>query len=281
MDTRTFIAPDGARLAYCDHGEGVPVLALSGLTRNMSDFDYVAPHLANMHPQGVRLVRMDYRGRGQSDYTGAQTYTVMQEGADALALLDHLGIEKAAILGTSRGGLIAMYLAAVAKDRITGICLNDVGPKLDTKGLTHIFDYLGRRPAAKTYDQMAAKLPEVMVDFDNVPASRWAQEVRNQYRETQTGLDLRYDPALRAPFVEAFSGDLPEAWPFFDAIEPLPLCLIRGENSPLLSVQTVAEMRRRRPDIVYAEIPDRGHIPFLDEPDALAALHAWVGCLGN
>jgi pimeloyl-ACP methyl ester carboxylesterase len=97
------LAEDGARLAYRDEGQGLPLLCLPGLTRSMADFDYLIPHLPPL-----RLIRMDYRGRGQSDWTGAATYTIEQEGRDALRLLDHLGVAKAAILGTSRGGLIGM-----------------------------------------------------------------------------------------------------------------------------------------------------------------------------
>jgi pimeloyl-ACP methyl ester carboxylesterase len=118
--TQHFVASDGTRLAYSDSGTGAPLLCLAGLTRTMTDFDYVAPHL-----DGVRLIRMDYRGRGGSDWTGAASYTVLQEARDAVQLLDHLGLAKAAILGSSRGGLIAMVLAAMAKDRLLGICMND------------------------------------------------------------------------------------------------------------------------------------------------------------
>lgn len=79
-----FTASDGAKIAYLDEGEGPALLCLSGLTRNTSDFDYMLPHL----PQGWRVVRMDYRGRGESDWSGAETYTVPREGRDALELLD-------------------------------------------------------------------------------------------------------------------------------------------------------------------------------------------------
>ncbi|MER5172751.1 alpha/beta fold hydrolase [Thioclava kandeliae] len=278
MTTHFFTASDGARLAYRDEGQGVPILALTGLTRNMADFDYVAPHLLAM---GARLIRMDYRGRGQSDFSGAETYTVPQEGADALGLLAHLGIAKAAVLGTSRGGLIAMYLAAVAPDRLLGAALNDVGPKLEMEGLNAIFDYLGRNPAPKTYDALAARLPELMTGFANVPARRWAQEVRNQYIETGSGLQLRYDPALRDPFLKDFKGDLPEAWPFFEAFGELPLLLIRGSNSRLLSADTAARMQQLKPAMIFADVPDRAHIPFLDEPEALQALSTWVGKLAH
>jgi pimeloyl-ACP methyl ester carboxylesterase len=115
-DVQHFLAPDGARLAFRDRGQGLPLLCLAGLTRSMADFDYLVPHLPPL-----RLIRMDYRGRGASEWTGAATYTVAQEGKDALALLDHLGVGQAVILGTSRGGLIGMMLGAVARDRVTGL----------------------------------------------------------------------------------------------------------------------------------------------------------------
>ena len=125
-----FTASDGTRLFFSDEGAGTPVLALSGLSRNSTDFDYAAPHLTD-----VRLIRLDYRGRGRSEWSGAETYTIPTEAGDALALLDHLGIERAAILGTSRGGLISMLLAMMAKDRLAGVCLVDIGPELTTDGL--------------------------------------------------------------------------------------------------------------------------------------------------
>ncbi|HRO15117.1 MAG TPA: alpha/beta hydrolase, partial [Paracoccus sp. (in: a-proteobacteria)] len=176
MTTQFFTAADGARLAYMDQGQGLPVLCLAGLTRSMDDFDYLAPTLAD-----CRMIRMDYRGRGQSDWTGAETYTVPQEGADALALLDHLGIARAAVVGTSRGGLIAMFLAAVAKDRLLGVCLNDVGPALRREGLEAIMDYVGRRPAAKTLAEVAERLPRTLRGFGEVPEGRREEEAARLY----------------------------------------------------------------------------------------------------
>jgi pimeloyl-ACP methyl ester carboxylesterase len=151
--TQFFITSDGTRLAFADQGAGLPLLCLPGLTRTMADFDYLIPHLPPL-----RLIRMEYRGRGASQWTGAASYTVPQEGKDALELLDHLGLPKAAILGTSRGGLIGMLLAAVAHDRLLGLCLNDVGPEIHRPGLERIFDYVGRNPAAKTHADLAARL---------------------------------------------------------------------------------------------------------------------------
>lgn len=269
-----FTTKDGTRLHYEDEGTGIPVLCLAGLTRNTRDFDHVAPHLPSMMP--VRLIRMDYRGRGQSDWADPSTYTIPQEAEDALALLDHLDLKQAAILGTSRGGLIAMLIAATAKDRLLGVALNDIGPEIADSGMAVIKDYIGRKPAQKNYTEAAQFRQMAWTHFEDVPMDRWLAEVKNHYAETPEGLDLRYDPKLRDAVLEASTLPTPDLWPLYDAMLGLPLCLIRGANSDLLSEATADEMLRRRIDIIRADIPGRGHVPFLDEEEALDALHEWL-----
>ena len=271
MSTQFFTADDGAKIAYQVEGEGLPVLCLAGLTRNMADFDYVAPYLS-----GVRLIRMDYRGRGQSDYTGAATYTVPREGRDAVLLLDHLGVQKASVLGTSRGGLIGMFLAAVAKDRLLGLCLNDVGPVIERAGLERIFDYVGRNPAAKTYAAVAERMAALNPGFANVPEGRWLADAQKYYLETPDGLRIRYDASLREAFLAAFQGEAPDLWPLWAATAGMPVALIRGANSDLLSPEAYAEMQTRRPDGIYTEVPDRAHVPWLDEAESLQVIRDWL-----
>lgn len=270
---QTFTANDGLEIAYYDEGEGLPVLALSGLTRNSDDFNFVAPHL-----KGIRLVRMDYRGRGQSDWGDHKTYTVPQEGLDALFLMNHLRIEKAAILGTSRGGLIAMGLAATVKDKLLGVCLNDIGPVIEPAGLDYIKGYLGRPPAAKTIEAAAEARAKAMAQagFDGIPIERWIEECHNLFEQSDKGLTNRYDPALRDAVLETGAQPASDLWPFFDAMEGLPLALVHGANSDLLTDETAQEMQRRRPDMGYARVPGRGHVPFLDEPEALDVVQNWL-----
>lgn len=266
-----FTASDGARLAYRVRGEGPALLCLAGLTRTMADFDYLAPHLPD-----VQMICLDSRGRGASDWTGAETYTVPQETKDALELLDHLRIKAVPLLGTSRGGLIGLLIAATAPERLIGLCLNDVGPVIERAGLEPICAYVGHNPRAKTLEEAAAVLPHVMKGFANVPASRWREEAEKHYAQTPEGLKITYDPALREAFLAAFSAELPDMWPCFDALAGKPVALIRGANSDLLSPETTAEMQRRRPDMIFAEVPDRAHIPFLDEPESLSAIRAFL-----
>lgn len=267
-----FTASDGAKLHFTDERDGLPVLCLAGLTRNGTDFDYVAPHLSD-----VRLIRLDYRGRGKSDWSGQDTYTLQREGLDVVELLAHLNIEKAAILGTSRGGIIAMGLAATVKDRLLGVCLNDIGPEIAPAGLEAIKGYLGRRPVFRTMEEAVEGLSTRMVGFENVPIERWQAEAAKHYIEDEKGLTFNYDPALRPAVLQSAAQNLnPDLWPFFDALEGLPLALIRGANSDLLTPETAEKMQARRPDMLFADVPDRGHVPFLDEPKSLEVIHAWL-----
>jgi pimeloyl-ACP methyl ester carboxylesterase len=268
-----FTAPDGTGLHVTDEGprDGKVVLCLSGLTRNGTDFDYVAPHLGD-----VRLIRIDYRGRGRSDWADPATYQVAVEAADVLALLDHLGVARAAVFGTSRGGLVAMVLAAIAKERLSGVCLNDIGPVIEPEGLAAIRDFIGQPPGFRTHEEAAVARSRFMAGFDGVPMERWREEAAKHYVEGPDGLSINYDPRLRDAFLAAFEAPAPDLWPLFEAMADLPLALIRGANSDLLSEATAAEMRRRRPDMLFADVPDRGHVPFLDEPEALAVIRAWL-----
>ncbi len=266
-------AGDGVRLAYDVAGAGVPLLCLPGLTRNMDDFEPVAEHFAGR----AQVIRMDFRGRGASGNADPETYQVPQEARDVLSLMDHLGLDRAAILGTSRGGLVAMMLAATARDRLAAVILNDVGPEIMPEGLASIMDHIGRPPAFRSHAEAAAAFPRLFGDvFHDVPEATWAAFARRLYREEGGRLHLRYDPRLREAVAPAFAPGAvqPDLWPLFDAMEGLPLGLIRGAGSNILSSATAAEMNRRRPDMVFAELPGRGHVPFLDEPEARAVIHA-------
>ncbi len=269
-----FTAADGASLFYTDTGHGIPLLCLAGLTRNSTDFDYLAPHLPPL-----RLIRMDYRGRGHSDWTGAPSYTVQREAEDALALLDHLGLESAAVLGTSRGGIVALYLSATAPERLRGVILNDVGPVLEPLGLERIMEFIGRRPAARSHAAAAVALEHAADGFANVPPSRWMEEARRHFIATDQGLDINYDPVLRQAFLDSLNAQTSDLWPLFDAACARPLALIRGANSDLLTQATADEMANRCPAMILEEVPDRGHIPFLDEAESLRAINRFLGLL--
>ncbi|MDO5666823.1 MAG: alpha/beta hydrolase [Alcaligenaceae bacterium] len=271
---------DGTKIFYRDsHPEsyqGLTVIALAGLTRNSLDFEYLVAHF---DPK-IRLIRIDSRGRGHSDWSDPSNYTVAQEAADVLEVMDQLAIERAAFIGTSRGGLISMSLAYAAVERIVGVLFNDIGPVLEFAGLQKIGDYLGVQPQAQTLQEMAEVLKGSRSGFNHVPDSRWLEEAQHQYLQGEDSVELFYDPALRDGFVASMvdvdAADIPPIWALFDLLENKPLAVIRGESSDILSAETVVEMQTRRPDILATTLRDRAHVPFLDEPEALETIRAWL-----
>lgn len=268
-----FKTSDGLTLAWEEEGTGLPLLCLPGLTRNARDFDDLA---AALDGRG-RLIRLTLRGRGESDRDpDFRNYNPGVETRDVLEFLDHLGLAKVTVIGTSRGGLVAMVMAATAHDRLAGVLLNDIGPELAPEGLATIMSYLGIAPRAATFDEIAQALKARMGgQFPGLTPARWMELAHRWFEAGPTGApQLNYDPKLRDA-IEAMSA-LPAAdlWPLFDAFGDVPVAVVRGANSDLLSADTVAKMQARRPDLIVAEVPDRGHVPFLDEPEAMEALDA-------
>jgi pimeloyl-ACP methyl ester carboxylesterase len=269
-----FTTSDGLSLAYSDEGEGLPLVCLPGLTRNGSDFDDLAAALGGRH----RLIRLTLRGRGASDRDpNFLNYVVPVEARDVLEFLDHLGLERAVIVGTSRGGLIAMVLAMAAKERLAGVLLNDIGPEIGAAGLATIMTYLGVTPRAKTHAEVAGALKARMgAEFPGLPEEKWLTCARRWFDQGPEGLVLNYDPKLRDAVEAASAQPAGDMWPLFDALAGVPTAVVRGANSTLLTAETVARMLARRPDLIAVEVPDRGHVPFLDEPESLGALEALV-----
>jgi pimeloyl-ACP methyl ester carboxylesterase len=271
-----FTASDGARIAFRDddrNAGGAPLICLHGLTRNGGDFDVLRPLLS-----GIRIIAMDSRGRGGSDHSGAASYTVPREAQDVVEMMDNLGIAAAPFIGTSRGGMVAMAIAARHPERITGLCLNDIGPEMEPEGRARIPAYIGVQPPERTIAERVAAMPAYNPGFANVPEARWQAEVERHFVETPQGLRIAYDPALRDAFMATIDR-APDMWHGYDALAGKPVAVIRGVNSLILSLRIVAEMARRRPDLIRAEVPDRGHMPFLDEPESLLAIRAFLAAL--
>jgi len=268
----TFQTSDGLTLTYEDEdeGQGPSVICLPGLTRNARDFDDMARALG----PGQRLIRLTYRGRGASDWDeNFMNYAVPVEARDVVELMDTLGLPKATLIGTSRGGIIAMLMAATVKDRLQAVLLNDIGPVIEPVGLDVIKDYIARPPAGRRYDDVAEALAQTQAKaFPGVSKDRWRTCAERWFRETDDGMALRYDPRLRDAVLAAEQGPTPDLWPLFDALDGIPTAVLRGRNSDLLSPRTLTEMTRRRPDLIAAEVPDRGHVPFLDEDISIATI---------
>ncbi len=243
---------------------GLPVLCLHGLTRNSADFDVVAPRIAAL---GRRAIAMDVRGRGRSDWDATPSrYTPLTYAQDALKVLDQLGVERAAWLGTSMGGLITMVAAAMAPDRVEAAILNDIGPVIDPRGLARIVSYVGKSEPRLSWDEAAAAVAMTQgVAFPDADAAFWHTFARRTFRKRADGrLELDYDPAIAQPQ----TAPAPDLRPVFKALAPIPTLVLRGGLSDILSREGVAEMRALKDDLEFSEVPNVGHAPTLEEPSA-------------
>jgi pimeloyl-ACP methyl ester carboxylesterase len=260
-----------AKVVGPDSGPALPVLCLPGLTRTADDFDVIARALATDAAAPRRVVAMDYRGRGLSDYDPEPAnYNVPNEMGDVLAIAGSLGITRAILLGTSRGGLISMALAAAQPQLLAGVILNDIGPALAIGGLLKIKGYITDPPERQSWDEAERGLRELFGGvFPSLDAAGWAAWTRRAFREKPGGgLERTYDVRL-AKTLEAVTPEtpLPAIWELFDKLAGVPLMLVHGGLSDLLLPKDVQDMAARRPNMKVVEVPDEGHAPLLaDRP---------------
>ncbi|WP_417684314.1 alpha/beta fold hydrolase [Roseibium sp.] len=242
----------------------VPVLCLTGLSRNTKDFQAVASFLS---AHGHEVIALDYRGRGESDWDpNWENYSLPVEASDIDAAVEHLDLQRFAVLGTSRGGLHAMTMAGrLGADQLAGIILNDIGPKIEASGIQRLATSIGKtmlfRDAADCAEKLAAGLRN---QFPSLGPTDWLRFASQLGATSLAGFQLEYDPALANTIAAMDDGaPLPDLWPLFETLEDIPLLILRGEHSDILSKETADEMVARHPRAVLHSVEGEGHAPLL------------------
>ncbi|MCE9648907.1 MAG: alpha/beta hydrolase [Parvibaculum sp.] len=276
-----YTSQDGLRLFSRDYGQRggkhLPVICLPGLTRNSKDFETLATRISATR----RVLCPDLRGRGRSQYCESWSeYTPQNEMLDVFDLMGAAGIHQAVFIGTSRGGIVTMLMAAQRPNAVRGAVLNDIGPEVSIDGLKRIASYAGVMEAPASWTEAAFKLRMMNErDFPTLTGEDWYEQARRTFAEEAGVPKIDYDGkiglALRKG-LEAANGALPAMWPQFKALGHVPALVIRGENSDILSADTVKRMEKEHAGLASVSIKDRGHVPFLDEPEAIGALDAFL-----
>lgn len=275
-------APDGLRLHVRCYGRsvtGTPVVCLPGLARTAADFDLLATALSQESGNPRRVVALDYRGRGLSDYDrNPANYSLPVELSDILAVLAAIEAMPAIFVGTSRGGILAMLLAAVRPTAIAGVVLNDIGPVIEPQGLMRIKGYVGKLPQPRTFEEGAEILRRLFHgQFPKLGPADWLAGARRIFKEENGHLVTTYDPNLAMAMEKIdLEQPIPALWKEFDALAKVPVMVVRGENSDILSQKTVAEMKARRADMEVLQVSDQGHAPLLAERETIARIKAFV-----
>jgi len=278
--TSTFVsASDGLRLHARCHGRRSeqmrPVVCLPGLARTAADFDELASALASQRSAPRHVVALDYRGRGDSEYDrDPANYSFQIELADVLAVITALDCLPAIFVGTSRGGILAMLLAALRPTAIAGVVLNDIGPVIEPKGLMRIKGYVGKLPQPRNFEEGAEILRRLFdAQFPKLGPADWLANARRTFKQENGRLVPTYDVKLAKTMDGIdFERPLPPLWKEFDALCHVPVLVIRGANSDILSAATIEAMRARRAALETIEVADQGHAPLLAEADVIARI---------
>jgi pimeloyl-ACP methyl ester carboxylesterase len=253
-------------------------VCLPGLARTTEDFAALAPALAYAEPQR-RVIAIDSRGRGQSQYdANPKNYNLAAELADVVAVLNALEIKQAVFIGSSRGGILTMLLAAAHPEMIAGAVLHDIGPVIESEGVARIKSYVGKLPQPQNFEDGAEILRLLFAaQFPKLTAEQWLGAARRMWKPHDGKLVLTYDPALAESLAEFDTEHpLPALWNEFEALARVPVLVIRGAKSDILSAATLNAMHARYPDLESIDVPDQGHVPLLEGADLLRRINSFV-----
>jgi pimeloyl-ACP methyl ester carboxylesterase len=289
FESRFFTAVDGLRLHVRDYGSpldaGIPAVCLAGLTRNSADFGPLASALAaGLAGKKRRVLALDYRGRGLSDYDPDwKNYSLAVENSDVLSILTALEINAAIFIGTSRGGLHTMQLSATRPAVLRGAVLNDIGPVLEPRGMARIRGYVGKLPAPRSIPDAVDLLKEMMSErFNGLSEADWEAYAKITFTDAVGRIGPRYDQNLMKTLIDLdLEQPLPSMWPQFDGLVHVPLLILRGANSDLLSVATLNEMKARHPGALTHTVKGQGHAPLLLDQETISRICAFVGTIDS
>jgi pimeloyl-ACP methyl ester carboxylesterase len=271
---------DGLRLHYRDYAGAAnkpPILCLHGLTRNSRDWT----EFAERYSPGFRVLALEFRGRGGSDYDPVpQRYNPLTYAGDVIELLDQLALDQAIFAGTSLGGLVTMTMAAMAPQRIFATIMNDVGPDVDVEGVNRILTYVGNDRRFGSWDEAAdAIAANYGASFERYSHDDWVKMAKRNCREENGEVRFDYDMAIAEPFKTTGPTPHVDLWPFFRVLAEKPLLVVRGAKSDLLTDATARRMQQVAPDMKLVVVSGVGHAPELNEPEAVAAIDEFLAKL--
>jgi pimeloyl-ACP methyl ester carboxylesterase len=271
---------DGLRLHYRDYAGAAdkpPILCLHGLTRNSRDWT----EFAERYSPGFRVLALEFRGRGGSDYDPIpQRYNPLTYAGDVIELLDQLALDQAIFAGTSLGGLVTLTMAAMAPQRIFATIMNDVGPDVDVEGVNRILTYVGNDRRFGSWDEAAdAIAANYGASFERYAHDDWVKMAKRNCREENGEVRFDYDMAIAEPFKTTGPTPNVDLWPFFRVLAEKPLLVVRGAKSDLLTEATARRMQQVAPDMKLVLVPGVGHAPELNEPEAVAAIDEFLAKL--
>lgn len=270
-----YLTARGLEVHFVEWGrrEAPAIVMWHGLARTGRDFDEIAASLSDR----FRVVCPDTIGRGLSQWSSRPDIDYCLDAyADlARAVVDSLGIDELAWVGTSMGGALGIRAAATTlAGRIKRMVVNDIGPTFPAAPFERIKAYVGAPPEFATVGELEAYLRLIYKPFGHHTPAQWRHMAETSLRRLPSGkLTMHYDPAIvRQMFVHP--GDY-EQWQHWDRIT-CPTLVLRGVDSDLLLPDAVAGMASRGPKANIVEIAGCGHAPALNTVDQIAIVRRFI-----
>lgn len=255
--------------------EAPPLLVVHGLGGNAANYLDLAEYLSSQY----WVIAPDLPGRGLSSWAldANSHYSFPTYEAVILKVLTSLGIDKLRWIGTSMGGALGIRLGAgVLAGRITHLLINDIGPTLDESVVEQIVQSASSLPICESLTDLAQWL---LASFSESAGERrsleyWLARARYFSRRCDDGrYTLHYDP--RVVLQLRHRSEDYEQWEAFDALD-MPMMLIRGEQSSVLTAEIMATMTARKPRLTTLVVPDRGHAPLLEDTTELESIGSFL-----
>ena len=240
----------GIRLHYEVHGTGHPVLLLHGATVSFALNYVMSGWVGAMNAHGLQVIGLDFRGHGASDKPHeAAAYSTVALASDAMAVLDHLGVAQAAVVGYSMGTPVTLQLLQSAPERFTRAALVATGDGLigvPPRTFARVLPPLGRVAQSPVYP---AELPSSLAAYWN-----FIEQTRGD----------------RAAFVALSQGQFPAITPAEAGAIRTPTLVVSGELDPVLG--TGPQTAHALADGEYLEIPGADHFVLAGDPVVQAAV---------
>ncbi|MFC7734334.1 alpha/beta fold hydrolase [Roseomonas sp. GCM10028921] len=273
--SRRIAARDGLALhalEWAGDEARTPLLLLPGICRTAWDYAL----LAERHAGKRRVVALDYMGHGDSARApDIARYRPERAAGDVLDACAALHLPRAVVVGTSFGGIMAMVLSVLRPRLLRAAVLNDIGPRIDPRGLALVGGFAGHDPGFPGLDEAVAYLRTVMPRLPLPDEEAWRRFAALTYKPGTDGLlHPRWDTRIQRAMETG--GGAPDLGPAFRGLRPIPAMLVWGEESEFLAAETVRAMVREKPDLELVTLPGAGHAPTLEEPGVAAPLDRFL-----
>lgn len=236
---------------------GYCTICVHGMSRNYHDFDFLGQELSK---NGFNVYCPDILGRGKSDYLpDSSLYNFTQYLNDLNALIARIGSDQINWVGTSMGGLLGIILASQPNTPIKKLVLNDIGPFVSVEILQKVRTVLSRSGPFQTHQEAIDKMRDKLSTFGPLTQDQWDYILPlNIIQNPDSTYRFPYDPNIIANNPE---NDI-NLWSLWGQIK-CPIFVIRGEQSQVMTLEILEQMKQVQPDIDILTIPHTGHAPML------------------